>query len=330
MRLKKATVILVAVFFMSALCLVAIMHQFIHQPLLSQEASPIILTLDKSTTASRFATELKNKKLIVSRQLLLLYIRYMHFSSKLKAGVYQLNPNETVQDLLYKIVAGDVLHFNFVIIEGSTQKKVESNLVQAPYLQVPSSLWDDFKQDHASAEGLFLADTYQYTAGSSAKLLLAQAHHRLIDYLNESWASRWPGLPYKTPYELLIAASIIEKESAVSHERYLISGVLMNRLKKNMPLQMDPTVIYALGDMYKGGLVHDDLSVNSPYNTYLNKGLPPTPIAMVGKEAINAAAHPLLSNYLYFMAKGDGTHRFSQTYEEQKKAINQYRKTKGL
>ena len=124
---------------------------------------------------------------------------------------------------------------------------------------------------------------------------------------------------------MLIAASIIEKETAVPQERKLISGVVINRLNKHMPLQMDPTVIYAMGDTYKGSLTHEDLSINSPYNTYQNRGLPPTPIAMVGKEAIDAAAHPQLSNYLYFMARGDGTHQFSQTYEEQKQAINQYK-----
>lgn len=182
------------------------------------------------------------------------------------------------------------------------------------------------KKNYPSAEGLLLADTYQYQGGSSSKALLEQAHRNLLNYLNISWTNRAANLPYKTPYELLIAASIIEKETAIAQERKLISGVMVNRLKKKMPLQMDPTVIYGLGNQYTGKLTHNDLLIESPYNSYLNRGLPPTPIAMVGKEAIDAAAHPQLSNYLYFVAKGDGTHQFSETYEQQKQAINQYRR----
>ena len=133
-----------------------------------------------------------------------------------------------------------------------------------------------------------------------------------------------PGLPYQTAYEMLIAASIIEKETAIPKERRLIAGIIINRLRKHMPLQMDPTVIYALGSQYHGTLRREDLQIDSPFNSYLHRGLPPTPIAMVDKDAIDAAAHPEPTDYLYFVATGNGSHHFSVNYEEQKQAIQYY------
>ena len=154
--------------------------------------------------------------------------------------------------------------------------------------------------------------------------MLLSAHRHLQNVLNDAWQHRASSLPYQTPYELLIVASILEKETAIARERRLISGVIINRLQKHMLLQMDPTVIYAKGADAEGRLMHDDLRLDSPYNTYRYHGLPPTPIAMVGKDAIDAAAHPLSSNYLYFVAMGDGHHYFSETYDEQKAAVARY------
>jgi UPF0755 protein len=325
LRHKKLITIIITVLFMSVLFLLGTLNNLINAPLLAQNASPVIITLDKATTASQFAHTLKDKNLIPSPKLILALIRYKGLAHQLKAGVYEVKPGETPLELLQRIAAGDVMRFKFTIIEGTTQKKIDKDLRQAVYINYDPEVWSSFNHNHPNAEGLLLADTYQYAGGSDAKALLSQANRNLIAYLNESWRTRASDLPYKTPYDLLIAASIIEKETAVPQERTLISGVMLNRLKKNMPLQMDPTVIYALGEQYKGVLSHNDMSVGSPYNTYKNRGLPPTPIAMVGKEAIDAAAHPQISNYLYFFAKGDGTHQFSQTYEEQKQAINHYK-----
>ncbi len=325
LRYKKLILSIILLFFFSSLLFIWAFYNLINPPLLVSNAAPVILVLDKSTTASKFVHLLKEKKLIKSSKLMLALIQYEHLASQLKAGVYQIYPGETSLQLLHRIAKGDVMSFNFTIIAGTNQKKVDKDLKVASYLNYDSAMWNGFKQNHPSAEGLFLADTYRYVGGVDAKSVLNHAQRNLLTYLNKAWAHRDPELPYKTPYELLIAASIIEKETAVPQERKLISGVLINRLKKKMPLQMDPTVIYAMGDQYKGYLIHDDLSVNSPYNTYQNRGLPPTPIAMVGKEAIDAAAHPQLSNYLYFVARGDGTHQFSETYKEQKQAINQYK-----
>jgi UPF0755 protein len=301
-------------------------YNLTNTPMISKAQSPIIIQLDKSASAHQFVNQLENKQLISSARLLLLIIRFEGLSHRLKAGIYQITPGESALHLLNRVIAGDVLTQNFTIIAGTTQKKVAQDLISAPYLNYNPEDWNDVMKDYLNAEGFLLADTYQYHGGSSSKTLLTQANQNLIHYVTDAWAHKSPNLPYETPYELLIAASIIEKESAIPQERKLISGVIVNRLRKRMPLQMDPTVIYGLGSKYKGKLSHGDLQDESPYNSYRYKGLPPTPIAMVGKEAIDAAAHPQMSNYLYFVAKGDGSHQFSETYEQQRRAINQSRK----
>ena len=320
-RLKKLLRNISFLFFMSLLAVFAYFYTLVNSPIKTQA----IINLDRSASAYQFVHQLKDKGLIKSPKLLLGIIRYKGLSNKLKAGVYQIKVGETPLELLNRVVVGDVLTLNFAIIAGTTQQKISHQLMHAPYLNYNPDDWSAIKEGHPNAEGLILADTYQYRGGSNSKTLLDQAHRNLTNYLNSSWGTRDPNLPYRNAYELLIAASIIEKETAIPQERKLISGVMLNRLSKGMPLQMDPTVIYALGDAYKGKLSHDDMHYNSPYNSYINRGLPPTPIAMVGKDALDAAAHPQLSKYLYFVAKGDGSHQFSETYEQQRRAIEQNR-----
>lgn len=286
---------------------------------------PEIISIDKASSASSLVSMLKKNNYISKGSLLLLIMRLEGLTGQLKAGVYQIRPGESAMQLIQRIVAGDVLTYKFTIIAGTTQTKIAADLTNALYLEYHPEDWALIKQNHPNAEGLLLAETYQYRAGSSSRSLLEQAHADLINYLNIAWQSRDKDLPYKNHYDLLSAASIIEKESAVPIERKLIAGVLVNRLKKGMPLQMDPTVIYALGSSYTGKLVHNDLLIDSPYNSYRYRGLPPTPIAMVSKESIMAAAHPQVSNFLYFVARGDGTHQFSENYKAQREAINQYK-----
>ncbi|HHF7343906.1 endolytic transglycosylase MltG [Legionella feeleii] len=299
-------------------------YKLLAKPMVISADAPITITIDKNSSASGFVRALKSKQLIQSDRLFLLLIRFQGLSHHIKAGIYQIKPGESAQQLLKRAVAGDVLVESFTIIEGTTLSQVKTNLSNAQHLKYNVNDWQLITNSHPNPEGLLLADTYNYNAGSDAKHLLQLANQNLVQYLNTSWQNRAPGLPYKSPYELLIAASILEKEAALAKEKRIISGVIVNRLKKFMPLQMDPTVIYALGDNYNGKLGHHDLDIDSPYNTYRYRGLPPTPIAMVGKEAIDAAAHPQPTNYLYFVAKGDGSHYFSATYEEQKEAIARY------
>lgn len=289
-----------------------------------ESGEPLIIEIKPNSTANSFIETLVSKKLISSKYLFLNLIKFEGLAHRLKAGTYKIMPGESAQALIYRIVAGDVMTLSFKIIDGTTFAQVVDNLKKAPFLNYSEANGAGIEKINSSFEGLLLADTYNYSAGSYSDSILKVANKNLLDYLESSWQSRSSGLPYKTSYELLIAASILEKETAKPQERQLISGVIVNRLTKHMPLQMDPTVIYALGVNYTGKLSHNDLNVDSPYNTYRYRGLPPTPIAMVGKLSIDAAAHPQKSEYLYFVAKGDGSHEFSKTYEEQKKAISRY------
>ncbi len=314
----------------SFLCLLLILlfawqfYRILNKPLLDAQQPIKIIVIDKATSAAQFAALLHQQRLIKSPKILLSWIRAKKFANRLKAGVYAVMPGESVVQLINKVVNGDVLSLNFSIIAGTTQQKIIQDLARAPYLHYDTEDWAIIKGNYPSVEGLLLADTYQYDGGSDSKALLQHAKQNLLNYLTQVWQQRDPQVPYRSSYELLIAASIIEKETAIPEERKLISGVVANRLKKYMPLQMDPTVIYALGAAYKGKLSHQDMQINSPYNTYRNRGLPPTPIAMVGKEALDAAAHPLWSDYLYYVAKGDGSHQFSKNYEQQRRAIHQF------
>ncbi len=315
-----------ACFFISSIALIALgiqVYFLLNTPMLSKSTTLTLVELNKNTSAADFVHILKAKKLIYSSRLLLWFIRFQGVAAQLKAGVYQIKPGETAPQLLKKVVAGEVLMLPFTIIEGSTVEQVTSNLKKAAFLNQDSHDWQ-IVSSHKSLEGQLLADTYYYGAGSQAKTLLQLANQHLEEYLEQSWQQRDLKLPYKSSYELLIAASIIEKEAFLPAEKTIISSVIVNRLKKNMPLQMDPTVIYALGANYHGKLSHEDLAVDSLFNTYRYKGLPPTPIAMVGKTAIAAAAHPEASTYLYFVATGDGSHYFSTNYDEQRKAIDRY------
>ena len=284
----------------------------------------IVIEVKPGSTANMLVETLFQKKLVDSRTLLLNFIKFEGLTHRLKSGIYQVIPGESVSDLIHRIVDGDVLTLTFQITEGMTVKQIGDNLKNAPWIQYHASDWSAIARDHVSAEGLLLADTYQYVAGSQAVDLLHTAHKKLNAYLESSWQTRSPDLPWKTYYDMLIAASILEKETAIPGERKLIAGVIVNRMTQHMPLQMDPTVIYAMGIRYTGKLTHDDLGFDSPYNTYRYRGLPPTPIAMVGREAIDAAAQPQRSDYLYFVAKGDGSHEFSKTYVDQRKAIFRY------
>ncbi|WP_131781670.1 endolytic transglycosylase MltG [Legionella gresilensis] len=291
---------------------------------MATEGRSLIVEVKPNSTAKLLVQKLYENGYIDSKFIIENYIKYKGLANQLKAGVYQIQPGETAINLVDRIVKGDVLIAAFRIIEGTNIYQVKQKLLQAPYLQYQPQDWTVILNQYPSAEGLLLADTYYYNAGSDAKPLLVNANKKLLAVLNSNWEKRSSVLPYKTPYELLIAASIIEKETSLPSERRIISGIVVNRIKKRMPLQMDPTVIYALGPTFSGKLGHHNLEFDSPYNTYLYRGLPPTPIAMVGRDAIEAAAHPKISNYLYFVAKGDGSHIFSATYEEQKKAIARY------
>lgn len=289
-----------------------------------ESGEPMMIEVKPNSTANALIETLLEKKLISSKHLFLSLIKFEGLAHRLKAGTYKVDPGESAMDFIHRVVAGDVIFLVFRIIDGTTFTQVVDNLKKAPFLSYKEADNSVIQKINSSVEGLLLADTYNYSAGGRSDIILKLANKKLLDYLETSWQSRSSGLPYKSSYEMLIAASILEKETAKPLERQLISGVIVNRLQKHMPLQMDPTVIYALGVSYTGKLSHNDLTVDSPYNTYKYRGLPPTPISMVGKLSIDTAAHPQKSDYLYFVAKGDGYHEFSKTYTEQKNAISRY------
>lgn len=260
-------------------------------------------------------------------------------SKQLKTGEYCFDhQSSTVLDILQAVTQGDFYHRKLTIISGKTYQNLKQEILSSPgfkhklNVMTPQQLAYVLKLPRVEFEGEFLPETYEYRYPESDVDLLVEAHNLLLVKLYQAWDNKEENLPYKTPYEALIAASIIEKESAIPSDRKLISGVIVNRLRKHMRLQMDPTVLYGLKKRAeKAGepgekiiLTRQAMRTDTPYNTYLHWGLPPTPICMPSSEAIDAALHPSQTEYLYFVAKGNGYHQFSKNLIEQKAAIREY------
>ena len=249
----------------------------------------------------------------------------------IKAGQYQLEPGATARALLDMIVSGKVAQHALTIPEGWTFMQIMAALHQHPHLRKalsstnPERVMIAIGYPGYAAEGRFFPDTYYFPAGTTDIDFLRRAFWRMESVLNEEWAMRMDGLPYRSPYQALIMASLIEKETAAPDEREQIAGVLVRRIEKNMKLQTDPTVIYAMGEDFDGDIRRKDLKLDSPFNTYRHKGLPPTPIAAAGRAAIHAALHPAPGDTLYFVATGkDGRHHFSRTLAEHNEAVAKY------
>ena len=253
----------------------------------------------------------------------------------IKAGVYQLTAGSLL-DNVKKINNSQVHLFSFSIIEGESFSQVLKNISNLPYIKkVMQQGKDNFYVDalkikHANTEGWLFPDTYFYQAGDTDLSLLQRSHSAMKISLDELWQKREQNLPYANAYEALIMASIIEKETAKASERPLIASVFINRLHKKMRLQTDPTVIYGLKDEFDGDLTRAHLKQYTPYNTYRIKALPPTPIAMPSYAAIQAALSPESSNYYYFVAKGDGSHQFSENLSQHNKAVRKYQLKKKV
>ena len=258
--------------------------------------------------------------------------RWHDYQSQIKSGEYIFTAQDTPRSLLDAIAANRVVSYSWTIVEGQTWQQVRQQLSQ---LDLNNKLLDDQTDeeimvllgiDAASMEGQLLPETYQYTQADTDIMLLQRAHRDLQDVLQKAWQQRHTELALKTPYELLIMASIIEKETAVASERNIISGVFNRRLQKNMRLQTDPTVIYGVGKDYAGDITYKHLRTDTPYNTYTRHGLPPTPIAMAGADSIYAAGQPNDGRELYFVASGEGGHVFSETYQQHQQAVNEFLK----
>ncbi|MZI92180.1 endolytic transglycosylase MltG [Vibrio sp. CAIM 722] len=302
--------------------------QYLQQPLVIQDAQ--VITIPSGANINRALSILQKHQWIHTSFSERFVRRVRPDLVNIKAGTYQLTPKMSLTDALQVFNSGKEHQFAITFVEGSRFSEWRQILDNTPYLK--HTIKDESEADiakslnieHDKLEGLFLAETYHFTAGESDLDILRRAHKKLMAYLDSEWQKKNKDLPLKSPYEALILASIIEKETAIESERERIASVFVNRLNKHMRLQTDPTVIYGMGDHYQGNIRRQDLRHKTPYNTYVIYGLPPTPIAMVGKNAVNAALHPEDSDYLYFVASGNGGHVFSKTLNEHNRAVRAY------
>lgn len=305
------------------------LQQFMQRPLQLPEAG-YILIVEPGSNLRRISARLAKDGVLSHPYYLRAWARWHRLGRTIKAGEYRLEPGLTPPALLRILISGRGILHGLTIIEGWDFRQMRQALTAEPSLDHSLEGLDDAHVMAAigapgySPEGRFMPDTYRFAAGTPDTVVLRQAFDAMRDFLERAWATRAPDLPYRSPYEALIMASIIEKETGVAAERARIAGVFVRRLKKKMRLQTDPTVIYGLGKNFDGNLRRRDLRRPNPYNTYLNRGLPPTPIALPGRAAIEAALHPAPGKALYFVARGDGTHAFSTTLEQHNRAVKQY------
>jgi len=309
-------------------------HQFL--PAAPPGAPAVRVEIPPGTSSRDIARLLAAKGIIKSPLAFHLYLHYRGLDTKLKAGEYYLSPSLSPPEIAGTLAAGRVALYRVTIPEGFTLKQIAARLAEAGLID-EDRFWKaaanapfdyEFLADGPPGsqrlEGFLFPDTYYFGAGVSDLSILRRAHALLEHHLAREWEGRQSGLPYRSPYEALIMASIVEKETGVAEERPLIAGVFVNRLRLHMRLQTDPTVIYGLGEAFDGNLRRRHLETDGPYNTYLRPGLPPTPIAMPGLAAIRAALHPAPTRALYFVSRGDGTHAFSETLTEHNRAVARY------
>ncbi|MCD9467047.1 endolytic transglycosylase MltG [Photobacterium iliopiscarium] len=290
------------------------------------------ITVKTGTSFRRLLTQLSDNK-IMALSPWLRWVGYLEPTlTDIKAGTYAIKPQATLQSVLTMITEGKEYQYAITLVDGERFSEWRELLQADPHLKHTS---DGMTQtqistaigiDNDKVEGYFLPNTYHFTAGTSDISILKRAHVAMMKELDLAWQQRAKDSPLKTPYQALIMASIIEKETAVASERGLVASVFMNRLRANMPLQTDPTVIYGMGDKYHGNITKKDLRTPTAYNTYTMRGLPPTPIAMPSKAAIMAAVDPDNSDFYYFVADGKGGHKFSTTLVEHNRAVRAYLK----
>ena len=309
---------------------------FVHTPVnVTQDQ---LLTIERGTTGSKLAALLEQENILEHADLLPWLLKLQPQLNKVKAGTYSLTGVKTLQDLLDMINSGKEAQFSVKFIEGKTFKEWRKNLENAPHLKQTLQGKSDKEimalldipavakavYEWNNMDGWLYPDTYNYTPNSTDLELLKRSTTRLQKALDKAWNERDENLPLADPYQMLILASIVEKETGVAAERPQVASVFINRLKANMKLQTDPTVIYGMGENYTGNIRKKDLETITPYNTYMIEGLPPTPIAMVSESALQAVAHPAKTDFYYFVADGSGGHKFTRNLNEHNKAVQEY------
>lgn len=297
-----------------------------HSSALTVPGGGVAYTVAPGDTVSSVAEDLSRSGMLKRPWLLKLLARFGQSGSQIHAGEYRITAGMTPPQLLALLVSGRVVQYQVTFPEGYTLDQALTKMIAAEKLAKDSEIVrSTLVEGYKNPEGWFFPDTYSYQAGTTVAEILLVAHKKMRGVLQAEWDARDAGLPYESPYEALIMASIIERETGRADERESIAGVFVRRLRLGMRLQTDPTIIYGLGAAFDGNLTRKHLrDATNPYNTYRIGGLPPTPIALPGLESIRAAMHPRDSSELYFVARGDGSHYFSKTLAEHQAAVRKY------
>lgn len=328
--MRPLTKILFAVFVLFAIAAGGLWW-WANQPL-SLRTSPLDFRIATGSSLRSAITQMRESGIEVEPGLLALLARLNRADTAIKAGSYAVKDGITPIRLLDKLLKGKVTQGELTLVEGWTFRQWRARLDKHPDLKhellelSEAQIIEKLGLNVAGLEGQLFPDTYLFDKQSSDLELLARAQRAMQRKLDAEWAGRAAGLPYKTPNDALIMASIVEKETGRDSDRELVAAVFVNRLRKGMLLQTDPTVIYGIGEKFDGNLRKRDLLTDTPYNTYIRSGLPPTPIAMPGQASIRAALNPAPSDVIYFVARGDGSSEFSRTLDEHNRAVNKYQR----
>lgn len=295
-------------------------------------ATPFEFTLKPGSSVKSMARDMREGGLLEQDWAFVWLVRVLGKSGQLQAGSYELQQPVSILELVRMIAEGRVSQRRISVIEGWTFRQMRDALNANPGITHDTLNLSDAEilqrigAIESHPEGLFFPDTYSFAGGSSDLAIFQSAYQSMQQHLQDAWAAREPNLPLETPYQALILASIVEKETGAASDRPMIAGVFVNRLRIGMRLQTDPTVIYGVGQGFDGNLRKKDLQTDNPYNTYTRGGLTPTPIALPGRDSLQAALHPAKSDALYFVARGDGSSHFSSSLNEHNRAVNQYQK----
>jgi UPF0755 protein len=296
-------------------------------------SAPVQLSLQSGSSLRGAAQRMERAGVLRHPELFVVMARLLGEAGNIKAGSYEIERPIAPFQLLRKVTQGEVTQTTVTFVEGWTFRQVRKALDDHPSVRhdtrglADPDILQRLAVDTASPEGLFFPDTYHFSAGSSDLIVLRRAYRLMRSHLEARWAGRATGLPLSSAYEALILASIVEKETGRAEDRPLVAAVFVNRLRKGMLLQADPTVIYGLGEAFDGNLRKRDLTTDTPYNTYTRVGLPPTPIAMPGLASLTVTLNPPQSDVLYFVAKGDGTSQFSRSLGEHERAVTKYQRS---
>ncbi|MCW8918067.1 MAG: endolytic transglycosylase MltG [Gammaproteobacteria bacterium] len=305
-------------------------QQFVDIPMNLAGGGTVVLQVNPGSSVTAVARDLQRRGLIAEGRYFVWMTRLRGKTGSIQAGEYPITAGMTPSQLLANMVAGKVYQYAITLLEGWSFRQMMTEIAGNPYLRhqlkglTAEAIMARLGHEGEHPEGRFFPDTYHFPRGLSDVEFLQRAYRAMAQRLEQEWPMREAGLPLQSPYEALILASIVEKETGLPGERAQIAGVFIRRLHKGMRLQTDPTVIYGMGLEYDGNIRADDLKKDTPYNTYTRKGLPPTPIAMPSGEALHAVLHPAGGESLYFVSRGDGSHHFSASYEEHECAVKRY------